>query len=59
VLLDVLKTLKGPEELDVVAQAASEFLVEVLATFEMIQRTFSELRESPARRPDPGPRADA
>ena len=52
VLLDVLKTLKDPDELDGVAQAASEFLVEVLATFEMIQRSFAELRESPARRQD-------
>ena len=60
VLLDVLKTIKDPEELDGVAEAASEFLVEVLATFEMIQRSFAELRESTAhRRQDRGPRPSA
>jgi hypothetical protein len=60
VLLDVLKTIKDPEELDGVAEAASEFLVEVLATFEMIQRSFAELRESTAhRRQDRGPQPGA
>jgi hypothetical protein len=41
VLLDVLKTLKDPEELEDISQAASEFFVEVLATFEMVQRVMS------------------
>jgi hypothetical protein len=51
VLLDVLKTTKDSEELEGVAQAASEFLVEVLATVEMIQRSYAELRRQ-GRQPD-------
>jgi hypothetical protein len=43
VLLDVLKTHKSPQELEQIAQAASEFLVEALAVFEMTQRGFTEL----------------
>ena len=43
VLLDVLKTHRSPQELEQIAQAASEFLVEALAVFEMTQRGFSEL----------------
>jgi ANTAR domain/Phosphoserine phosphatase RsbU, N-terminal domain len=43
VLLDVLKTHRSPQELEHIAQAASEFLVEALAVFEMTQRGFAEL----------------
>jgi hypothetical protein len=42
-LLDVLKTHRSPQELEQIAQAASEFLVEALAVFEMTQRGFTEL----------------
>jgi hypothetical protein len=42
-LLDVLKTHRTPRELEHIAQAASEFLVEALAVFEMTQRGFAEL----------------
>jgi ANTAR domain-containing protein/phosphoserine phosphatase RsbU-like protein len=42
-LLDVLKTHRNPQELEQIAQAASEFLVETLAVFEMTQRGFTEL----------------
>ena len=42
-LLDVLKTHRSPQELEHIAQAASEFLVEALAVFEMTQRGFIEL----------------
>jgi hypothetical protein len=43
VLLEVLKTHRTPGELEQIAQAASEFLVEALAVFEMTQRGFAEL----------------
>jgi ANTAR domain/Phosphoserine phosphatase RsbU, N-terminal domain len=43
VLLDVLKTHRTPHELEHIARAASEFLVEALAVFEMTQRGFTEL----------------
>ena len=43
VLLDVLKTHQSSQELEHIAQAASEFLVEALAVFEMTQRGFTEL----------------
>ena len=43
VLLDALKTHQTPRELEQIAQAASEFLVEALAVFEMTQRGFSDL----------------
>jgi ANTAR domain/Phosphoserine phosphatase RsbU, N-terminal domain len=43
VLLEVLKTHRSPQELEHIAQAASEFLVEALAVFEMTQRGFTEL----------------
>jgi MarR-like DNA-binding transcriptional regulator SgrR of sgrS sRNA len=43
VLLDVLKTHRSAPELEHIAQAASEFLVEALAVFEMTQRGFTEL----------------
>jgi MarR-like DNA-binding transcriptional regulator SgrR of sgrS sRNA len=42
-LLDVLKTHRTSRELEHIAQAASEFLVEALAVFEMTQRGFAEL----------------
>jgi MarR-like DNA-binding transcriptional regulator SgrR of sgrS sRNA len=42
-LLEVLKTHRTPRELEHIAQAASEFLVEALAVFEMTQRGFAEL----------------
>lgn len=42
-LLDVLKTHRSFQELEHIAQAASEFLVEALAVFEMTQRGFTEL----------------
>ena len=42
-LLEVLKTHRTPRELEHIAQAASEFLVESLAVFEMTQRGFAEL----------------
>jgi len=43
VLLEVLKTHRTPHELDHITQAASEFLVEALAVFEMTHRGFTEL----------------
>jgi ANTAR domain/Phosphoserine phosphatase RsbU, N-terminal domain len=43
VLLDVLRTHRTSRELEQIAQAASEFLVEALAVFEMTQRGFTEL----------------
>jgi hypothetical protein len=42
-LLEVLRTHRTPRELEQIAQAASEFLVEALAVFEMTQRGFVEL----------------
>src|SRR4029450_13682792 len=42
-LLEGLKAHRTPRELEHIAQAASEFLVEVLAVFEMTQRGFAEL----------------
>jgi hypothetical protein len=42
-LLEVLKTHQSPQELEHIAQAASEFLMEALAVFEMTQRGFTEL----------------
>ena len=53
-LLQVLRTHRTPRELEHIAQAASEFLVEALAVFEMTQRGFAELlstaRSDPERR---------
>jgi hypothetical protein len=43
VLLEVLRAHRTPRELEHIAQAASEFLVEALAVFEMTQRGFAEL----------------
>jgi hypothetical protein len=42
-LLEVLRTHRTSRELEHIAQAASEFLVEALAVFEMTQRGFAEL----------------
>jgi len=43
-LLEVLKTHRTSHELERIARAASEFLVEALAVFEMTQRGFVELQ---------------
>jgi len=43
ILLEVLKTHRTSHELEQIAQAASEFLVEALAVFEMTQRGFADL----------------
>jgi ANTAR domain/Phosphoserine phosphatase RsbU, N-terminal domain len=43
VLLEVLKTHRTSGELEQIAQAASEFLVEALAVFEMTHRGFADL----------------
>jgi predicted unusual protein kinase regulating ubiquinone biosynthesis (AarF/ABC1/UbiB family) len=58
-LLQALKTSRNDEELENVALAASEFLVEVLATFEMAQRSFLEAHQAVAvdREADPPQRA--
>jgi hypothetical protein len=45
-LLRVLRTIRTPEELGQIATAASRFFVELLATFEMAQRGFAELRRT-------------
>ena len=44
VVIDALPGLEGPQEL---AEAASTFLVEVLASFDMAQRALREQREPP------------
>ena len=56
VLLEVLKTHRTSHELEHIAQAASEFLIETLAVFEMAHRGFSELflNERPGRTPAQG-----
>jgi Mg/Co/Ni transporter MgtE len=43
ILLEVLKTHRTSHELEQIALAASEFLVEALAVFEMTQRGFADL----------------
>ena len=55
VLLDALKTHRTPHELEHIARAASEFLVEALAVFEMTQRGFTELlaTDQPGQAPTP------
>ena len=57
-LLEVLRSHRTPQELESIAEAASEFLVEVLAVFEMTQRGFAELLSAIAsdqeQRPPPG-----
>jgi hypothetical protein len=45
-LLGVLRSVRTPAELDQAAVAASRFFVELLATFEMAQRGFAELRQA-------------
>ena len=45
-LLRVLRTVRTPDELDHIATAASRFFVELLATFEMAQRGFTDLRRT-------------
>jgi Phosphoserine phosphatase RsbU, N-terminal domain len=54
VLLDVLKSHRTSHELEHIARAASEFLVEALAVFEMTQRGFTELvsTDRPGRAPE-------
>ena len=54
IFLEVLRETP-PSELPEVASAASEFLLEVLATFDMAQRAFHEGKAAPdARSPRPG-----
>jgi hypothetical protein len=48
VLLEVLKTHRSSAELEQIARAASEFLAEALAVFEMTQRGFTELSKGGA-----------
>lgn len=61
-LLEVLRTHRTSRELEHIAQAASEFLVEALAVFEMTQRGFAELLsaarsdQEEGRRPSSGRR---
>ena len=45
-LFKVLRNVRDPDELDQIATAASRFFVELLATFEMGQRGFAELRRT-------------
>ncbi|HYY81184.1 MAG TPA: ANTAR domain-containing protein [Actinomycetes bacterium] len=52
-LLEVLKTHRTSQELERIARAASEFLVEALAVFEMTQRGFAELQAGAQARPGP------
>ncbi len=56
VFLEVLRETP-PEDVAAVATAASEFLLEVLATFDMAQRSFLEGRTPPAEAPGPRPRS--
>ena len=55
VLLDVLRTHRSPHELEQIAEAASELLVETLAVFELTQRGFMELRATPSQQERSGP----
>jgi phosphoserine phosphatase RsbU-like protein len=52
VFLEVLRETP-PEDLPAVATAASEFFLEVLATFDMAQRGFLDGRTPPADAPGP------
>jgi hypothetical protein len=52
VLLEVLKTHRTSHELEYIARAASEFLVEALAVFEMTHRGFTELLSTGRSGPD-------
>jgi Phosphoserine phosphatase RsbU, N-terminal domain len=47
VLLDVLRSHRSADELEDITGAASDFLVEALAAFEMASRGFMELRDAP------------
>jgi hypothetical protein len=58
VLLEVLRTHRTSHELEHIAGAASEFLVEALAVFEMTQRGFAELLSTARSEQEPGPRTD-
>ena len=51
VLLEVLKTHRTSHELEDIARAASEFLIEALAVFEMTQRGFTERLATDRSRP--------
>jgi hypothetical protein len=57
-LLEVLRTHRTSHELEHVAQAASEFLVEALAVFEMTQRGFAELLSTARSDQDHGRQTD-
>jgi hypothetical protein len=61
VLLEVLKTHRTSAELEHIARAASGFLVEALAVFEMTHRGFTELTstDQPGRAPSQGDPPDA
>jgi hypothetical protein len=52
VLLDVLRSHRSADELEGITRAASDFLVEALATFEMALRGFMELRDPPSADPE-------
>lgn len=52
VLLDVLRSHHGADELEDIVGTASDFLVEALATFEMALRGFMELRDAPSGDPE-------
>jgi hypothetical protein len=47
VFLDVMGTARTPEAAEGIARAASAFLFEALAPFEMTQRRFIDARETP------------
>ncbi|MFL6136326.1 MAG: phosphatase RsbU N-terminal domain-containing protein [Frankiaceae bacterium] len=44
ILADVLRTATEPDEIPAVAACAARFLVELLAPYEMSQRTLAEIR---------------
>jgi ANTAR domain/Phosphoserine phosphatase RsbU, N-terminal domain len=58
VLLEVLKTHQTPQELDHITQAASEFLEEALAVFEMTHRGFTELLSTDRSEQEPRRQTD-
>lgn len=55
-LLQALKAARTDKDLENVALAASAFFVEVLATFEMAQRSFLEAHKAATVDHDSGPR---
>jgi hypothetical protein len=59
VLLDVLRTTRTSPEMDKVTIAASEFFVEVLATFEMTQRGFLDHQADATQTMKPTAASDA